>query len=380
MRLILIFVANLYQGLILFIVQKRGQKMINPQAIPQASVLYPVASSTASPVSQLREKYEKISRLYQAQPEPIQRFISSQAQQLGQAILQSLSVIHFSLPAQVALQYEILDVPPSYRQQTVGGFFDRAARKDIRTAFKQRLAKLERTSNPALTICISLFRYATAIAIVRAILPSGEPVTYKALDGEDIPNLPPDTTAGLLPAPSKEQKFFLPQWVGLDGDGNLLAGSHAEACSYLVSMQQYLDHLQVAVGLAPYMVVDEIYQQKRYGMVGQLVNQGRALAWHETKQAIDLIQRRAANNDLNRGLKLSLPYFDDQQLVMRTLDFTIIPPGRYMYVPAFVVLAARQEQSMVAQDTRLSITTRKYLLSELSLLEKTFYTLSGSVL
>jgi hypothetical protein len=354
--------------------------MINPQAFPHAPILFPATPSTASPVSQLREKHEKISRLYQAQPEPIQRFISSQAQQLGQAMVQSLSVIRFSLPAQVAHQDEILDVPPSYRQQTVGGFFDRAARKDIRTAFKQRLAKLERTSNPALTICISLIRYATAVAIVHAILPSGQSVTYPAWDREEVPTLQPDTTAGLLPASSKEQKFFLPQWVGLDSNGNLLAKSHAEACSYLVSMQQYLDHLQVAVGLAPYMVVDEIYQQKRYGMVGQLVNQGRALAWYETKQAIDLIQRRAANNDLNRGLKLCLPYFDDQQLVTRTLDFTIIPTGRYMFVPAFVVLAARREQSLVAQDTRLSCSTREYLLAELSVLENAFNTIRESAL
>jgi hypothetical protein len=354
--------------------------MINPQAIPQAVALFPAPQSTVSPVSQLREKYEKISRLYQAQPEPIQRFITSQALQLGQAIVQSLSVIHFSLPPQVALHDEILDVPPSYRQQTVGGFFDRAARKDIRTAFKQRLAKLERTSNPALTICISLIRYATAVAIVHTILPSGQSVTYSALDKEEIPNIPLDSTAGLLSATSTEQRFFLPQWVGLDGEGNLLAKSHDEACSYLGCMQQYLDHLQVAVGLAPYMVVDENYQQKRYGMVGQLVNQGRALAWYETEQAIGLIQRRAANGDLNRGLKLSLPYFDDQQLVMRMFNFTIIPPGHYMFVPAFVVLAARREESLVAQDTRLSLSTRKYLLAELSVLENAFITINESAL
>lgn len=354
--------------------------MINSQAIPQAPGFFQAAQLIASPVSQLREKYEKISRLYQAQPEPVQRFISVQAQQLSQAIVQSLSAIHFSLPTQVVVQDEILDVPASHRQQNVGGFFDRAARKDIRSAFKQRLSKLKSTANPALMVSTSLIRYATAVAIVHTVLPSGQAVVYKAVDGEEVPNIPDDNADALPPAIPFEQRFFMPGWIALGGDGNLLAQSVKEAHSRLTCMQTYLDNLQVAVSLAPYMVVDEVYQQKRYGMVGQLVNQGHAIAWYETGQAINLIKQRAANNNLNRGLTLSLPYFDDQRLEYRTLDFTIIPPGRYMYVPAFVVLAARREQTLVAQDTRLSLSTRKYLLAELSLLEKTFYTLNGSVL
>jgi hypothetical protein len=348
--------------------------MIKSQTIPQVPGFFPVAITTASPVSQLREKYEKISRLYQAQPEPIQRFISAQAQPLGQAILTPLSVIHFSLPPQVVVQDEVLDVPASHQQQTVGGLFDRAARKDTRTAFKQRLSKLELTSDPALTTSASLIRYATAVAIVHAILSTGNTVTYEALDGEEIPNIPVNHSTSLQPAIPDEQRFFLPQWIALDNKGNLLAASLSEAHAHLTCMQQYLDNLQVAVGLAPYMVVDQIYQQKRYGMVGQLVNQGRALAWYETRQAIERIKQRAANSDLNRGLNLSLPYFDDHKLKIVTLDFTIIPKGRCMFIPAFVVVAACREQSLVAQDTRLSLTTRKYLLAELSMLEKSFNT------
>jgi hypothetical protein len=106
--------------------------------------------------------------------------------------------------------------------------------------------------------------------------------------------------------------------------------------------------------------------------LGQLVNQGRALAQYETAEMIQTIQRRAAAHDLNRGLSLSLPYFDDQDLQLRTHDFEVIPAGRIMFVPAFVVRAARQQQAMVAQDTRLSLSTRKYLLIELETLEKAF--------
>jgi hypothetical protein len=50
----------------------------------------------------------------------------------------------------------------------------------------------------------------------------------------------------------------------------------------------------------------------------------------------------------------------------------VIPAGRIMFVAGFVVRAARQEQAKVAQDTRLSPSTRKHLLVELSLLERAF--------
>jgi hypothetical protein len=354
--------------------------MINSQTIPQTPALISAVPSTVSPVSQLREKYEKTSKLYQSQPESVKKLISLQADQLGQAIVHSLPVKEFSLPSQVVVQDETLDIPHTHRQQRFGGLFDRAVHKDNPDEIKQRLSKLEGTSNPALRISANLIRYATAVVIVHAILPAGQAVVYEALDGDEIPNVPVDHPAELPLAMPFEQRFFLPQWIALDNKGNLLVQTVSEAYAHLASMQSYLDNLQVAVCLAPYMVVDEIYQQKRYGMVGELVNQGRALACYETIQAINRIKQRAANNDLNRGLKLSLPYFDDQQLELKMLDFTIIPAGHFMFVPAFVVLAARREQSLVAQDTRLSLTTRKYLLAELSMLEKAFYSLSDFAL
>ena len=43
-----------------------------------------------------------------------------------------------------------------------------------------------------------------------------------------------------------------------------------------------------------------------------------------------------------------------------------------MFVPAFVVRAACEESVKVAQDTRLSPSTRKHLLAELALLDQSF--------
>jgi hypothetical protein len=84
-------------------------------------------------------------------------------------------------------------------------------------------------------------------------------------------------------------------------------------------------------------------------------------------------------NDLNRGLSLSLPYFDDQRLQVRTLDFEVVPAGRIMFVPGFVVRAAREEAAKVAQDTRLSLSTRRHLLAELQMLEQAFGPAGGTL-
>jgi len=185
--------------------------------------------------------------------------------------------------------------------------------------------------------------------------------------GEVIPSIPDDADAQAPIA----LRFYMPQWVAVDGD-RLLVRSTSEAEVCIASMQHYLGTLHLAVSLAPYIFADEEYQRKRYGMLGQLINQGRALARYWTSEIVGKIQRKAAAGDLNRGLSLSLPYFDDQMLEMRMLEFEVIPTGRTMFVPAFVVLAARREQAQVAQDAHLSHATRIHLLAELKTIEKAF--------
>ena len=96
------------------------------------------------------------------------------------------------------------------------------------------------------------------------------------------------------------------------------------------------------------------------------------------EQALTRIRERAAAGSLNRGLSLSLPYFDDQSLQMKVYEFRVIPHGRIMFVPALVVRAAREEQVKVAQDTRLSPSNRNYLLEGLVLLEQAFLPVPSS--
>jgi hypothetical protein len=352
--------------------------------------------------SYLATEYQRWQELFSLQPAPIQRFIKAQALNLAETLLQPASQVRFFFPDQIIASPGDLKekpVPSEQHEQMVGGLMDRLLRSGIGAALRLRLDELEASDSPTLAASAGLLRFATATTLVQDILPSGRSVRYRAVGGEEIPSIPitdeqelgsaitastdaiikgeSDTKEEshgelLVPYVPAARRFFLPQWVAFDDQGRLLVRSIADAETYLASMQRYVHTLHTAISLASYMVADVAYQQKRYGMLGQLINQGRALARFETSEIIATIQRRAAANDLNRGLSLSLPYFDDQTLEMKRHDIDIIPAGRIMFIPAFVVLAARKELAKVEQDTRLDRSTRKHLLEELSMLEEAF--------
>ena len=359
-----------------------------------------IADSTTG---QLRQEYQAYQSLFQAQPSSIQNYLETQAASLVEALLQGSWRVRFALPEQVIClpsAQGLLNpqgVPVNLREQTAGVFWGRLSRASLRTVLCQHLTELEGSSNQAVSVSAGLLRYAIATHMIYRVLPIGNSVVYTRGEGDEIPNLPvdrgvvresaiiaradsvgreeqPEEKRGELSVPYVEaaRRFYLPQWVAFDAEGNLLVNSVSEAEAMIASMQRYLTTLHSAIVIAPYMIADEMYQQKRYGMLGQLVNQGRALALYQFKEIIQTIRRRVAEHKLDRGLRLSLPYFNDQKLVIENYDFMVIPAGWVMFVPAFAVLAAREEQSKVAHETHLSYTTRKHLLAELSTLERTF--------
>jgi hypothetical protein len=367
----------------------------------KSPILYPGLEDSA--VSQLRKEYMGYQELFQMQPPLVQRFLETQAASVAEAIIQDLPQVRFTLPDRVVLQKDVDSkpavVPSESREQMTGGLMDRLTRTDLRTALRLRLGELEQSSNRSISASAGLLRHAIAGHMVHNMLPAGRTVKYATAEGEEIPSLPvrsalePESAltaasdaiaaederggeAGrgelLVPYVESARRFFLPQWVAFDDEGHLLVGSVNEAEADIASMQRYLSVLHAAVGLAPYMVADEEYQRKRYGILGQLVNQGRALADYEVEEIIRTIKKRASAHDLNRGLSLSLPYFNDQTLLMGNYTFEVIPAGRIMFVPAFVVRGAREQEAKIAQDTRMSQSTRKHLLAELRSLELAF--------
>jgi len=103
-----------------------------------------------------------------------------------------------------------------------------------------------------------------------------------------------------------------------------------------------------------------------------VVLQGRVLAHLAAEEMVAEIKLRASRHLLDRGLRISLPYFDDRRMALRYWEFTVIPKGRILFVPAFVVLAAEREIARVRADRQFTETTRTQLLSELRLLAAAF--------
>lgn len=366
---------------------------------PPSSTAAGVPDNPALP-THLFEELKASESLYRAQTKTVQRFLDAQGREIADGLLGGSSQIRFVFPDQVVVDPGTATsgtIASAQRNESIGGFVDRVTRADIRVTTRQRLVELEQSSDRALSAAARLVRFATVHHMVHVLLPAGKKVSYRVGEGEMIPSIPEidslepasaitartdaiaeegDDTTGrgelLVPYVPAARAFFLPQWVAFDDQDQLLVGSQQEAEAHVASMQKYLGVLHAAVSLASYMVADPEYQRKRYGILGQLLNQGRALARYQTRGIIETIQRRAAASNLNRGLSLSLPYFDDQALEMRSRDFEVIPAGRIMFVPAFVVRASDEEAAKVAQDTRLDPATRKHLLQELEMLRQAF--------
>jgi hypothetical protein len=348
-------------------------------------------------VPQLQQEYEDQKALFESQPVIIQRFLESQARMIADALMNKTGRVRFMLPDRVVTQLPLAGQPGATvidgkdRHITVGGFLQ----SDVHTRLMQRLNELERSNDQATSVSAGLLRYAAASHMIHDVLPSGRSVTYRPHEDELIPTIPVEDAApesaitqasdaiveegdvdgrGEVQTPfvPAARIFFLPQWVAFDQDGKLLAGSAAEAEAHIQSIQRYVRILHQALSLAPYMSADGQYQQKRYGILGQLINQGRLLANYRTAQIICEVKDRVEKQSLNRGLTVTLSYFDDQTLVMNRSNLEIIPAGRIMFVPAFVVRACRGEEVKVAQDTRLNASTRKHLLAQLRTLETAF--------
>jgi len=352
----------------------------------------------------LLEDYERQQNLFSAQPVIVQRFLEVQGKQVAEALVDGSSQVSFTLPDRVTYTMERVGgqaapvtIPQNQRTHSAGSFFNRFRKVDLYKELRHLLTELEQSPDRAVSVASRLLRHAIVMHMIYNMLPSGRAVKYKADEDESIPFIPEsdglepksaitaetDAIAEegkkeegrgdlLVPFVPYARKFYLPQWIAFNENGDLIAKSVDEAEAHIKSMQRFMQIMFLGVALAPYISANEEYAKKRYGMLGQLVNQARALATYQTKEIIARIKERAAAGSLNRGLSLSLPYFDDQELKLNVTNFEIIPAGRIMFVPAFVVRAAQHEEVKVAQDTRFNPSTRKHILYLLNLLQRAF--------
>lgn len=326
--------------------------------------------------------------LFSAQMPYVQEFFARQAQILAAALAGRWPQVRFNLPERILIfgarpgESQFFTLPVGSRRQRVGSFWGRLGGRNLLPPLLKRLAELEASPHPGLANSAVLLRHATAWHLLQELIPAGQAVSYRAAGGETIPTIPctalpqvgDETGLQFSAYPPAARRFYLPPWVAFDDAGALLAPSLEVAQAQVEALQHFVTLLDLAAALAPAILASESYRQKCYGLLGQLVNQGRALARGQTCRLIETIRRRAAAGTLNRGLSLSVPYFDDRALSLRTHDFEVIPTGRVLFVPAFVVCAVRTEEERVMQNPQLTRSTRNHLLAELRTIERAFET------
>jgi len=353
----------------------------------------------------ITSEYEVISQLFSVQSSVVKHFINTSSRKIALDLIDGKPWIILKFPDQIYTDPfpqgwpRAFKIPEDVRTITIGSKLSILDHRKIKDELNSRLWKLEHSPDKSIAICAALYRYSIALNIIEYILPDGNEAFYSE-DLENSPSSQPTKLGNLkssltssndavyggdlnqadrgelqVPFVPDAQKFFLPQWVSFDLKGNLLTKDTPSAEANFRSLQKYFTILHLTSSLAPYMVLNPVYQHKRDGIIGQLINQGRALAKHINESIIFRIIHRTKNGTLNRGLSLSLPYFDDQEMKIAYREIQVIPAGRILFIPAFIGRAVNLEVAKVWQDTRLGLSTKLHLVEQLETLGNSFNSL-----
>ena len=155
----------------------------------------PNGNNENTPANQLRLEFDRYNGLFDIQLPIIQRFLEAQAVQIAEAYIERTQRVHFTLPDRViaAKGAEPIIVAQSFREQHIGTFGDRLARRDVHETLRQRLTELEQSNEKAVEVAASLIRFAAATHMIHNMLPSGKVVAYSTVEEDDIPSIPIST-------------------------------------------------------------------------------------------------------------------------------------------------------------------------------------------
>jgi len=346
--------------------------------------------------SHISREYDALTRLFGLQSDSTKDYFRRQAASIVTLLGQNKSHIQFELPEQVCWgESDMLDIAPVHRKQVTNGRLWGTSHLEMRNQLILQLNRLEKSTHAGLAVSGKLLRYTIVQTIVYALLPDGLPVCYQPEADDDIPSIPVDETSTSSRSTSREemkefgdsnqeairfqipyvngaQRFFVPKWVAFGEEDQMLTASFLEAETFIYSLQNAVRLLQDAEAICNSIVADEAYQRKRAGLLGQLVNQGRALARSYTRQIITRIHAKAETGDLDRGLQISLPYFEINDLAIHLYPVNVIPKGRIKFIPEFLVLAMQQTAWKVQQDPQINTSSRRHLLAQLASIENSF--------
>jgi hypothetical protein len=292
----------------------------------------------------MRREYDWLAFLSQAQPGRAAQVMHQAAENLLTGVVQGRQRIPLCYPEYLFVTPKgetsgiLAQLPAQKRQLTLGAIssLGSAAQVPLPAALEHLLC-LYHAENQALALCSRLIGFMFSQDIIQQYIPD-------------------------------------PTWINANLVDFVKMG---EACSQdsgcsLVVLREFSRLLNIAQQVTPCIACDPCFSDTKYTLETRLRESGRAVARYQTEQMIATIWRKSACHDLDRGLWLSLPYFDDPSLEIRIWNFDVIPAGWVPFMPAFVVVASIKEQALVRDDNRLNLATKAHLIAQLRMIEKAF--------
>ncbi|GAB4475635.1 MAG: hypothetical protein Kow0088_12650 [Anaerolineales bacterium] len=277
-----------------------------------------------------QSKLEQIQRLWQAQPRETRQHLTDQASRIVGELIAGKNRLQFSYPAVVSVfnsqsqQWEEISVPKRYQKPQTIELLLQGNLHPLQSLLMQ-LSRLFWSRKPAISVCTAILRYQIAHQL--------------------ISQLPEEPT---------------------------VSEAAAEEMSDLANLRANLEMLSIALAFEPAITESQLFAIRYQKAVQQLISRGRSYAQQLSLKMIQTLRQRAERNDLNRGVSVSVPYFDDQKLDLCFYQLQIIPPGRIPFEETYVVQAAQQAKQKVTHDQSLNTETRQHLYEQLDLLEKSF--------
>ena len=297
--------------------------------------------SATSPTcfDELRQSLKLAESVLSQQPESLQSEYHRAGQQVTQALVERASSGAIQLPYRL-FQDTPLQVQPAWTLLRAGSLVHRLRRRPCSSAIIQRLATLARSTNPVVAGSAQLTAYLS---------------TQEILD--------------FLPQPDDLRAA---KCAAFDKLGQLIAPDEPSADALVRRLSDGLQWLGTVERLFPGWITHDRYNEELEALSSCLIEQGRALAMHYTRQIVSEVQHSWWSGKLTRGLTLYIPYLDENRFRMRQYDVVVIPTGRILFRPEFVVGACRVSQHKVRKDAALSQATRWQLLSQLELIIQAF--------
>lgn len=295
-------------------------------------------STAVSRFEQLREALAWAERTLSQQPEDLRLEYRQAGQAVADALTQKIYSVSIQLPFRI-LNGGIQSVQPKLTRLRIGNVITRLLHRSCHTALIHRLHTLSEHPNRVVSESARLTCYLAARALLTA-LPS--------------------------------QADLRDNYTAFDERGVRAAERYATADALIGQLSRRLDWLRTAEQLYPAWTAHDLYNNASALLTAHLIGQGRALANYHTQQIIHDMRQAWRAGRITRGLTLFIPYLDERLYRMKEYKMVVIPTGRILFRPEFVIGACRLAERDVRKDPTLSQSTRWQFLSQLDSITQAF--------